>query len=68
MREQLWLGLLASSHSHDGVLPLWFRSSPLSLILRGEKEVGGGGARRSVLSQGLKWDQIVGNPLLLLAV
>lgn len=45
MRVQLWWGLLAPGHSQDGELPLWARSSLLSLTLLGEREirVGGGG-------------------------
>lgn len=65
---QLWWGLLASGH--DGELPLWAWSSPPlydSLGRKGDQGREGGGSEGTPaelcdLSQGLKWDQIVGKP------
>lgn len=67
VRVQLWWGLLAPGHSHDGELPLWAPSSHLILTLwggegrpgeGGEKEGGNTSSRAqtqaSALSQGVE--------------
>lgn len=59
VRVQLWWGLLTPGHSHDEELcPLLSQSGSLGRAGGGNT----GKVQRCDLSQGLKWDQIVGEP------
>ena len=77
MRVQLWWGLLAPGHSHDGELPLLGSVLPphSDSLGGGEGRPGEGGEKGGegtpaaehkhtplISVKGLKWDQIVGNP------